>query len=83
MYVVNGSVEDKCLKKCSMNVEYTYCWFPHNIYVTTLTLGSRPRQGLARLWAKRKPGSEGKCEGMDPHTPKELSLWEFGVPMDS
>jgi hypothetical protein len=25
------------------------------------------------LRAKRKPGSEGKCEGMNPHTPKGAS----------
>jgi hypothetical protein len=43
------------------------------IIVATLTLGLRPRQGLARLWAKRKPGSERKCEGMNPHTPKRAS----------
>jgi len=36
-------------------------------------LGSRPRQRLARLWAKRKPSSEGKFEGMSPHTPKRAS----------
>ncbi len=46
--------------------------------ITTLALGSQPRQGLARLRAKRKPGSEGKCEGMNPHTPKgtsTLGVW--------
>jgi len=26
------------------------------------------------LWAKRKPGSEGKCEGMNLHTPKGVSI---------
>jgi len=41
--------------------------------VTTLTPGSRPTQGLARLRAKRKPRSEGKCEGMNSHTPKGVS----------
>jgi hypothetical protein len=41
--------------------------------VTTLALGLWSRQGLARLWAKRKPRSEGKCEGMNPHTPKGVS----------
>ncbi len=47
----------------------------------TLALGSRPRQGLARLRAKRKLVSEGKCEGMNPHTPKEAStlvVWSLG-----
>jgi hypothetical protein len=47
-------------------------------FVTTLTLGSRPRQRLARLRAKRKPKSEGRCEGMNLHTPKgasTLGVW--------
>ncbi len=49
--------------------------FHHDIYinftyVTTLALGSRPKQGLARLRAKRQPENDGKCEGMNPHTPK-------------
>jgi hypothetical protein len=33
------------------------------------------------LQAKRKPESEGKCEGMNLHTPKEaptLGVWSFG-----
>ncbi len=62
-------------------IEYFKNHWTHN--VATLTLGSRPRKGFARLRAKRKPESEGKCEGMNPHTPKELPLWEFRVPMDS
>ncbi len=38
-----------------------------------LSLRLAPRQGLVRLRAKRKLGSEGKCEGMNPHTPKRAS----------
>jgi len=41
--------------------------------VATLALGSRPRQWFIRLRAKRKPESEGKCEGMNPRTPKGAS----------
>jgi len=26
---------------------------------------------------KGKPKSDGKCKRMNPHTPKELSLWEL------
>jgi len=37
----------------------------------------RPRQGLARLRAERKCRSEGKCEGMNPHTPKGTSILEL------
>jgi hypothetical protein len=49
--------------------------------VATLALGSWPRQGLARLGAKRKPRSEGKCEGMNLHIPKGTSIlgvWSLG-----
>jgi hypothetical protein len=53
------------------------------IVVATIALGSRPKQGLARLWAKRKPKNEGKCEGMNFHTPKGVTLQEFEVSMDS
>jgi len=53
------------------------------VSVATLALGSQSRQGLARLRAKRKPGSEGKCEGLNPHTPKGASTLGIGVSMDS
>jgi hypothetical protein len=43
------------------------------VYVVTLALGSRPKQGIARLQAKKNPKSEGKCEGMNLHIPKEVS----------
>jgi hypothetical protein len=51
------------------------------VNVATLALGSQPKQGLARLRAQRKPESEGKCEGMNPHTPKgasTLGVWSPG-----
>ncbi len=45
--------------------------------VTTLALGSRPRQGVARLRAKWETREHStcsreckECEGMSPHTPK-------------
>jgi hypothetical protein len=49
--------------------------------ITTLALGSRPRQGLARLWAKKKPGSEGKCEGMNLQTPERVSILGVSSPV--
>jgi hypothetical protein len=55
--------------------------FHRKLIVETLALGLRPKQGLARLRAKRKPKSQGKCEGMNPHTPKRastLGAWSFG-----
>jgi hypothetical protein len=74
----------------SIQSSYTFalkciCFSPSgNLIVATLALGSRLRQGLARLLAKRKPRSEGKCEGMNPHTPKRastLGVWSLdGLP---
>jgi len=32
---------------------------------------------------KEKPGSEGKCEGMNLHTPKGTSTLGVGLPVDS
>jgi len=49
--------------------------------VATVALGLQPKQGLARLQAKKKPGSEGKCEGMTLHTRKGtyiLGVWSPG-----
>jgi hypothetical protein len=59
--------------------------------VATLALGSRPKQRLARLRAKREAreshlmllGSAGKCEGMNLHTPKGVSTLRVGVLVDS
>jgi hypothetical protein len=59
--------------------------------VTTLTLGSQPRQkGLARLWWPRGSlrvtshalGRVGKCEGMNPHTPKATPTLGDGISVD-
>jgi hypothetical protein len=53
--------------------------------VVTLALGSRSRQRVTRLRAKRKSGvmphtprSARKCEGMHPHTPKATPTWGIG-----
>jgi hypothetical protein len=46
----------------------------YTIFIATLALGSQPKQGLVRLRAKKKFGSE----GMNPHTPKRaftLGVW--------
>jgi len=55
------------------------------IYVATLALGSRPRQGLARLWAKREarepchmfPGVQESVREWTLTLPRELPLWEL------
>jgi hypothetical protein len=59
--------------------------------ITTLALGSRPRQrGLQGCKPRRSPGitphalrSVGKCEGMNPHTPKVIPTLGDGVLVDS
>jgi hypothetical protein len=74
-------------------------WQAHFLYlllkiVTTLTLGLRPTQGLARVYkgVGQEGSSEvtshalesvGKCEGMNPHTPKWTPTLRIGIPMDS
>ncbi len=64
-------------------------YFSHNVIifhdmccVVTLALGSQLKQGLVRLWAKRKPRSEGKCERINPHTPKGTLTLGIGISMD-
>jgi hypothetical protein len=59
--------------------------------VVTLALGLRPKQeglqGCGRKGSPRVtshiPGSVGKCEGMNPHTPKATPTLGDGVPVDS
>jgi hypothetical protein len=59
--------------------------------VATLALGSQPRQkGLQGCGPKGSPGvtsgtpgSVGKCEGVNPHTPKATPTLGDGVPVDS
>jgi hypothetical protein len=47
-----------------------------DIYVTTLALGSRPRQGLARVWAKREARECGRVWEWTFTLPSELPFWE-------
>jgi len=62
-----------------------------NYVVTTLTLCRNPSLGLttkARACKvsgqEKKPENERKCEGMNPHTPKEgASTLGVGIPVDS
>jgi hypothetical protein len=60
---------------------------PSIMIVATLALGSQPRQVVARLWAKREPGSHitcsqkcKECEGMNFHTPKWTPIVGVKVP---
>jgi hypothetical protein len=45
--------------------------------VTTLALGSRPRQGLARMRAKREVRECGRVRGWTLTLPSELPFWEL------
>jgi hypothetical protein len=58
----------------------------HTSTVVTLTLGSRPRQGLVKLWAKSEAHESHlcswECEGMKPHAPKWPPILGVGVSMD-
>jgi hypothetical protein len=58
-----------------------------NLLVATLALGSRPRQRVARLRAKRVMlhalESARECEGIDLHIPKGTPTLGVGVPVDS
>jgi hypothetical protein len=54
-----------------------------NFYVATLALGSRPRQRGCKGAGQREAGSVGKCEGVNPHTPKATPALGDGVPVDS
>jgi hypothetical protein len=59
--------------------------------VTTLALGSRPRQGGCKVTGQEgTPGSHftcsrecKECEGMNPHTPKGTPMLGVGLPEDS
>jgi len=53
------------------------------MFVATLALGSRPKQGLTKLRAKREARSERKCEGMNLHTPKGTSTLRVRISVDS
>jgi hypothetical protein len=61
------------------------------MHVATLALGSRPRQrGCKGVGQKGSPGvtsgtpgSVGKCEGVNPHTPKATPTLGDGVSVDS
>ncbi len=61
------------------------------LFVATLALGLRPRQkGLQGCGPRgspgvtsHTPGSVGKCEGMNLHTPKATPTLGNGVPVDS
>jgi len=78
------------LFKSQQQLVYTWPKFD-GIIVATLALGSRPRQGVARLPAKRGApevmlhalGSVRECEGIDLHTPKGTPTLGVKVLMDS
>jgi hypothetical protein len=59
--------------------------------VTTLALGSQPKQGFTKLQAKKEARSHTtysqeceRCEGLNPPTPREFHFgsWNFGGPLN-
>jgi hypothetical protein len=85
--------KEELLTTRSKKIKRTKRWLClHQIRnVATLALGSRPRQkGLQGCGPKGSPGitsgtpgSVGKCEGVNPHTPKATPTLGDGVPVDS
>jgi len=51
--------------------------------VATPTWAHDQGKGLQGCRPKWKLGSVGKCEGMNPHTPKGASTLGVGIPVDS
>jgi hypothetical protein len=73
----------------TLNLDEGNCPWEVTNHVATLTLGSQPRQGLAKLQAKSEakdtfhaPGNVGKCERINPHIPKCTPILGIGVSMD-
>jgi hypothetical protein len=57
-------------------------WHLHKnlaIFVTTLALGSQPRQGLARVWAKREAQ---KSHCMLPGVYESVREWTLTLPSE-
>jgi hypothetical protein len=75
---------------CSRKKYHKFYDCPQAQDVTTLALGLRPKQrGLQGCEPRgssgvtpHAPGSVGKCEGMNLHTPKATFTLGGGVPMD-
>ncbi len=66
---------------CRVHHSFHFDYFK---FVITLALGSRPRQGFARLWAKREAKNRTtysrECEKVwrnEPSHPKGVPLWEL------
>jgi hypothetical protein len=66
---------------CSWSEPLTYPHFLNTFIVTTLALGSRPKQMDGKLWAENATQESHlhfwECEGMNPYIPSGLLLWEL------
>jgi hypothetical protein len=75
-------------KLTQLSQNSSLCWFKHISCVITLALGSRPRQGLAKVQAKWEVQEShfillGVWESLrewTPTLPSELPLWELEFP---
>jgi len=63
---------------CSLNIEFQI----PNCHNPNLGLATKAR-ACKVAGQERKPKSERKCEGMNPHTPKGASTLGVGVLVDS
>jgi len=67
------------VNSCCFYFHYTSSY----IIVATLAWARDQGKGLQGCEPRGKPGSEGKCEGMNPNTPKGASTLRIGVSVDS
>jgi hypothetical protein len=87
---IHSTWQKSCDKKIIQILQHPFRGFALEfliavMFVVTLTLGSRPRQGFAKVWAKRKAQEShftllGVQETMREQTltlPSELSFWEL------
>jgi hypothetical protein len=55
----------------------TLCCNPSLVFMTKAKACKGASQKRSPRVTFHAPGSVGKCEGMNPHTPSELPLWEL------
>jgi len=70
------------VKLLALDPKRICCTFNNNCRNPNLRLVTKAR-ACKVAGQERKPKSERKCEGMNPHTPKGASTLGLGVPMNS
>jgi len=72
---IDARFESTCKSKVSFTIVRNCC-------NPSLGLATKAR-ACKVIGQEKKPGSERKCEGMNPHTPKGASTLGVGVQLDS